>query len=90
MYEMVLAGFENQKKRGQHSFNAHMSTSEMERFCVLDQKSQAILNTASSRFGLSHRAIAKTILIARTIADLMKKEAIEQSDILEALSFRRS
>jgi magnesium chelatase family protein len=54
-----------------------------------EKDAQNILNSAISKFGLSHRSIASIKKIGRTIADLNAHEKIEKKDILEALSYRR-
>lgn len=48
-----------------------------------------ILTDASKKLRFSHRGTHKTLRIARTIADLDKKEKIEKEHILEALQYRQ-
>ena len=88
MQEMVFEAFVFAKNRGQQGFNGKLSEREIEQFCVLDSESQALLQQASVRFGLSMRAQNKLKKVARSIADLAKSEMIMKPHILEALSYR--
>jgi len=47
------------------------------------------LQMAVQNLGLSHRGVANTKKVARTIADLDGSETITKAQLLEALSFRR-
>lgn len=77
------------KNRGQNSFNAKLSDSEIEKFCILSEEAKATLDMAVSRFTLSFRAIKKIQKVSRTIADLESCGIIQKAHILEALSYRR-
>ncbi|MCX6052724.1 MAG: YifB family Mg chelatase-like AAA ATPase [Campylobacterales bacterium] len=77
------------KNRGQNSFNAKLSDSEIEKFCILSNEAKATLDIAVGRFTLSFRAIKKIQKVSRTIADLESCEIIQKAHILEALSYRR-
>lgn len=89
MHEMVLEAFKRQKSRNQERLNGKLTEEEVERYCTLNQDAQNIIESAISKFGLSHRSIASIKKVARTIADLNAHQDIEKSDILEALSYRR-
>ena len=65
-----------------------LNDNELDKFCILDNDIQELLNDAVNRFGLSHRGRVKTIKLSRTIADLDKSENIKRAHLLEALSFR--
>lgn len=69
--------------------NARLSNSEIQRVCILDTSTQQLLNRAMERLGLTARSYHRVLRVARTIADLAEKEAIETSHITEALSFRK-
>lgn len=90
MQQEVLKAFKRQKKRGQKSFNANLSQKEIEKYCSLDLTCKELLQKATIRYGLSQRAIHKSLSLARTIADLANLSNIDKSSLLEALSFRRS
>ena len=89
MHKMVVEAFAFKSKRAQKSFNAKLSDSEIEKFCVLSSEAKEVLDMAINRFALSFRSIKKVQKVARTIADLEKSEVIEKQHLLEALSYRR-
>lgn len=89
MHEEVLKAFKMQKERGQLRLNGKLTEEEVERFCNVTGEALGIVESAISKFALSHRSIASVKKIARTIADLQQHVQIEKSDILEALSYRR-
>ena len=89
LHKMVVQGHVFAKNRGQKNFNAKLSDSEIEQFCILDEDAQNTLDMAIGRFDLSFRSIKKVQKVGRTIADLDSSEFIEKRHILEALSYRR-
>ena len=70
--------------------NSEMSTKEVNKFCLLDIETEAILKQAVSSLNLSARSYFRILKLSRTIADLSEEECIKQEHILEALSFRKS
>ncbi|MDK2855137.1 MAG: magnesium chelatase family protein [Bacillota bacterium] len=68
--------------------NADMTPAELTRFCRLDKEGQALLRAAYNRLGLSARAHARILKVARTIADLAASERIEAAHVAEALQYR--
>jgi len=89
MHKMVIKAFVEQKRRGQERLNGKLREDEVEKYCILDTQAVEILQSAISRFALSHRSITSIKKIARTIADLNNNTQITKKDILEALSYRR-
>jgi len=89
MHQAVLDAFSMQKRREQKRLNGKLLENEIEKYCILDEHANKILESAIGKFALSHRSIASLKKIGRTIADLNKHESIEKKDILEALSYRR-
>ncbi len=89
MHQLVMRAFTQQKARGQHHLNGKLTEEEIERYCLLDQEAATILESAISRFGLSHRSISSIKKVARTIADINGNTTITKRDLLEALSYRR-
>lgn len=73
-------------KRGKA--NALLGTREIETYCPLRKEDAEFLETALHRLGLSVRAYHRIIKVARTIADLSNKEAIERVHLAEALGYR--
>ncbi|MBU0720715.1 YifB family Mg chelatase-like AAA ATPase [bacterium] len=89
LHKKVLQAHIFSKNRGQDSFNAKLSDTDIERFCVLSEEAKDALDLAISRFSLSFRSIKKVQKVARTIADLEECDIIEKKHLLEALSYRR-
>ncbi len=69
-------------------FNAHLESKDLEKYCILDKDGQELLKMAILELGISARAYDKILKVARTIADLEEKEAIEADHISEAISYR--
>lgn len=89
MHKMVVQAHLAAKKRGQKSFNAHLSDKETEKYCELEGRLKEVLELAVHRFSLSFRSIKKVQKVARTIADLAGSQSIQREHLLEALSYRR-
>jgi magnesium chelatase family protein len=89
MHTQVIEAFRRQKERDQPHLNGKLTEEEIERFCRLDDEAQHILESAISKFALTHRSIASIKKVARTIADLAGHDMIVKGDVLEALSYRR-
>lgn len=68
--------------------NAQMTTKPLQRYCVLDQRSQEALRNAMQRLGLSARAYDRILKVARTIADLDDSENIQYGHLAEAINYR--
>ena len=75
--------------RRQGKSNAHLSVTEIDALCTLDEKSTALLQQAIARLNLSARAYHRILKVARTIADLAGSENISASHIAEAVQYRR-
>ena len=67
-----------------------MGTREIEKYCKIDQQSKRLLQWSVDKLGLSVRAFHKILKMARTIADLVKKEEIKTGHIAEAVQYSRS
>jgi len=89
MHKMVVETHIITKRRGQKSFNAHLSDKEIEHYCIMDEAAKNILEMATQRYTLTFRGIKKVQKVARTIADLAKSELICKEHLLEALSYRK-
>ena len=68
--------------------NAKMTADEVNKFCTLDEASDALLKQAFDSFNLTARSYTKILKVARTIADLDSSPKIEVEHIAEALSYR--
>ena len=85
----VLDAFLMQKRRGQKELNGKLSDEDINKFCVLKNDSQQIMDKAIENYSLSFRGINKILKVSRTIADLDLSKSIEKSHLLEALSYRK-
>ena len=69
--------------------NHQLNSREVEQFCLLEKKDQALLEQAIDRLGLPARAAHRILRVARTIADLGNNEQITTAHLSEAISYRR-
>ncbi|MGK0190459.1 MAG: magnesium chelatase family protein [Verrucomicrobiales bacterium] len=88
--QVVIARTAQQERfRGRKSrCNAHMSTQELRKFCIVDKESLKMLRQAVQDLGLSARAHDKIRRVARTIADLCGAEQIHADHVSEAINYR--
>lgn len=75
-------------KGGRILTNAQMQLPEIKKYCQHDSKSQNLLKKFVDGAKLSARGYHRVLKVARTIADLGAKEAIEHDHIAEALMYR--
>ena len=68
--------------------NAQMSTSLIQKYCVLDNESLQLLREVSEEYGYSARVIHKLLRLARTSADLDESVNIRLKDVQLVLSCR--
>jgi magnesium chelatase family protein len=68
--------------------NARLSSAEIRRYCELDPSGLKLLETAVERDQISARGIARTLKVARTIADLAGSARVEKVHLAEALHYR--
>jgi magnesium chelatase family protein len=68
--------------------NAHMTSRQIRKYCLLDAESQELLRTAMEDLGLSARAHDRILRMARTAADLDGSERIQQGHLSEAIGYR--
>lgn len=73
----------------QAKLNAGLQTSEVGQHCRLNRQLRKLLASAMEKMSLSARASHRIIKLARTIADYEGKTDIEESDLLEAIGYRR-
>ena len=78
---------ERYKDTGVYS-NSMLTPALIEKYCELDEKTNALLKNAFDSLGLSARAHNRILKVARTVADLEGREKIEAKDILEAIQYR--
>ena len=80
---------ERYKRRKRFYCNGQMGSKDLKKSCSLDQPSRKLLEQAVERLGLSARSYHRILKIARTIADLDKREILEAKHIAEAIQYRR-
>ena len=86
---MHARGIQNRRfKRSKIHTNSGMNSRQIRQFCRIDEQSSALLEKAMNRFGLSARAHARILKIARTIADLEGISNISVSHVGEAIQYR--
>jgi magnesium chelatase family protein len=68
--------------------NAELSPRLVKKYCEIDAAARRLLELAMQRFGLSARAYARILKVARTIADLDGRERMEPPDVAEAIAYR--
>ncbi len=68
--------------------NAELGASTLKQFCVLAPGDLAFFQKSAEALRLSARAYTRILKVARTIADLNEKPAIERGHLMEALQFR--
>ncbi|CCQ92314.1 conserved hypothetical protein [[Clostridium] ultunense Esp] len=69
-------------------FNAQMGAREIERYARLDREGERLLRNAFEEMGLSARAHARILKVARTIADLEESDMIHPHHVAEAIQYR--
>ena len=68
--------------------NADMNGRHIKQFCKIDEESGFLLEKAMEKFGLSARAHARILKIARTIADLEEDSEVTAHHVAEAIQYR--
>lgn len=76
------------RKEGRASFNADLSTREIDAYCRLGEAERKFMNRAYDAFAMSPRTYTRTLKVARTIADLAESKEIKTEHIAEALNYR--
>ena len=70
------------------SCNAEMRSRHLRDFCVLDNTSRNLLETAIRKLGLSARAMDRVLKVSRTIADLAGDRDLQSNHLAEAIQYR--
>lgn len=77
--------FQNER---QISCNAQMRSQHLREFCVLDDASRNLLESAIRKLGLSARAMDRVLKVSRTIADLAGDRDLQSHHLAEAIQYR--
>jgi magnesium chelatase family protein len=87
--EGVMRAIQTQYKRyGSDRLNGQMTPAEIEKYCVLTQSAQEVLQLAMEKIKLTMRSYNKILKISRTISDIEGADEITETHIKEALQFR--
>lgn len=70
--------------------NAQMNAKDMAEWCVVDENGERLLKRAFDKMGLTARAAARILKVARTIADLAGEENILPVHLAEAIQYRNT
>ena len=70
------------------SWNAHMTTDQIEQFCILTDQAEQLVKKAFEALHLSMRGYHKLLKVSRTIADLEGIDTINATHIREAIMYR--
>ena len=87
----VMVAREMQKERFKDQLtgiNAHMSSRQVKKYCVMDKDTEALLYQAMTELGFSARGYSKILKVGRTIADMDESEHIKTEHISEAIQYR--
>ncbi|MGR3469288.1 MAG: YifB family Mg chelatase-like AAA ATPase [Shimia sp.] len=68
--------------------NAELEGRALQEAVDLDAESRDLLHRAAEKFGLTARGFHRILRVARTLADLDSRDAVERNDVAEALSMR--
>lgn len=68
--------------------NAELNGAMLEKFCFLGDKERTFLSKAADRLALSARSFTRILRVARTVADLEKKEQITAEHLALAIQCR--
>ena len=89
--ERVMKAGEMQRRRFRKKdihHNAGMNSRQIKQYCKIDSESGILVEKAMEKFGLSARAHARILKIARTIADLEGMSDIKTAHVAEAIQYR--
>jgi magnesium chelatase family protein len=69
--------------------NAHMTNTQLDEHCELDDKGKQLMESAFTRLGMTARSYTRILKVARTIADLEASKEIQSPHLAEALQYRQ-
>lgn len=69
-------------------YNGAMTSDQVQKYCILTEAAEQIMQKAFSRLNLSMRSYHKILKLARTIADIAGSDVIDQVHIQEAIMYK--
>lgn len=84
----VLAARSLQHERQAGTKNSELGSDQLDRFDLLDAAQRRFLEAAARRRGLSARALQSMRRVARTLADLERRERVTEEHLSQALALR--
>lgn len=89
----VLEARQIQEKRSStiglaNKLNSHIKAKDINKVILLSKEAESLLTLSAEKMSLSPRAYHRVMRLARTIADLAKKEIVEKEHVLEAIQYR--
>lgn len=69
--------------------NAQMSERFIKKYCTLNNNAKRIIEKIYEKYNLSARSYSRILKVSRTIADLNSRPKISESDVFEALQYRK-
>ena len=72
----------------QNKLNSHLSSKELEQYCVLSDELLGFLETVCEKLNMSARAYHRILKLARTIADMSHETNINKAHLSEAIGYR--
>ena len=88
MARKVEAAVSFARAAGRLGFNSELSSRDLEIHCRLGRDESSFMSSAYESLGLSPRSYARTLKVARTIADIEESREIRTVHLAEALSYR--
>ena len=79
---------QTRQRSRQGEINQRLSAQDLNNVWCQQKDVKQFLSAAAERLALSHRAIHRTVRVARTIADLAGSVPVEVSHIAEAMTYR--
>ena len=78
----------NRYKNEELKLNKYLKGNDLIKFCQMNPDAESLFNKGVEKLNLSMRGHAKTLKLARTIADMDESDIIKRNHIAEALSYR--
>ncbi len=82
--ERLIAGGFNEK------YNSRLNESGLEKHINITKSALSFYNEACKKLDISSRGYFRTLKVARTVADMEGREAVQEDSILEALNYKKT